>query len=117
MQVTKLLWGIVIYAVMHLASTALVQYGIVEGYAPRLIGFLVLLCVTWAASRALSERHPLDVLPYSIGWAVIVVLLDAVFAVPYTGWILYQDWNVWVGYALVVVMPPLMKASRDRANA
>jgi len=98
-------WGIVIYAVAFLAWTGFLTYGIVEGYLPIGLNIAVLVAVASIAGRALRLPRWSDIVPYSIGWAIIVLLLDAVFAVPFAGWEIYYDWHVWAGYILVVVVP------------
>lgn len=98
-------WGIVIYAVMYLMWNGLVLYGFVDGIVPRLISLSVLVVTATIAGRSLRFTSAKDVAPYSIAWAIVVVLLDMVYTVPYAGWALYSDWNIWVGYALVAASP------------
>ena len=110
-------WGIVIYALMYLIWSGFILYGFVQGVLPRLIGLLVLIVVATIAGRSLKFHSWKDVLPYSIAWAIIIGLLDAVFSVPYSGWQLYADWNVWVGYGLVALVPLLSPYTRARTDA
>jgi hypothetical protein len=100
-------WGIVIYAVMYLLWSGLVMYGLSFGIVSLLIRVAVLAIVTTIAARALRLISRIDILPYSIGWAVIAVALDAVFLVPFSGWALYGEWGVWAGYILVAILPLL----------
>lgn len=106
MKYGKLLgWGIVIYAVVFLAWTGFLTYGVVEGYTPFILNLVVLLAVTYIAGRTLHLPSWSDIMPYSIGWAIVVMILDTVFVVPFSGWTIYSDWHVWLGYALVVIVP------------
>ena len=98
-------WGIGIYAVMFLLWSGFVTYGFVDGVAPRIVGLLVLLAVAVIAGRSLRAHSWRDILPYSVSWGIMMALLDMTFSVPLTGWQLYADWNVWVGYALVALFP------------
>jgi hypothetical protein len=117
MRVARTLgWGIVIYAVMYLVWTGFILYGFVGGLAPRLLGLLVLVVLATIAARSLRFASARDVLPYSLSWVLVVILLDAVFSVPYAGWQLYTDWNVWVGYTLVVLVPLLAPYTRPRTQ-
>ncbi|OGG57389.1 hypothetical protein A2853_02630 [Candidatus Kaiserbacteria bacterium RIFCSPHIGHO2_01_FULL_55_17] len=100
-------WGIVIYAVMFLVWSAFVTYGFVGGFLPRSLGLLVLLATGVIAGRSLKAHAWADVLPYSLAWGVLMGVLDAIMSVPVAGWQLYADWNVWIGYALVVLAPLL----------
>ena len=112
-------WGIVIYAIMFLLWSGFVTYGFVDGLAPRIIGLLVLIATTLIAGRSLRFQAWSDILPYSFLWAVIMGLFDAVFSVPYSGWQLYLDWNVWFGYALVAIVPlfsPYLRFQRTSSS-
>ena|SRR3989344_782610 len=109
-------WGIVIYAVMYLTWSGFVLYGFTSGVLPKLLAVLVLIITTAIAARSLRFLSSKDILPHSIGWVAIVALLDMVFSVPYAGWQLYADWNVWVGYALVVGIPLLTPFLRHQVH-
>lgn len=98
-------WGIVIYAIMSLAWSGLVIYGLVGMYFSVIVRLLILIGVTTIAGRSLRFHSWLDILPYSVCWALTMGLLDAVYAVPFATWSLYADWSVWVGYALVAIVP------------
>lgn len=104
-------WGTVIYAVMYLLWSGLALYGI-EGLTGVVIRILVLLLLTRIVARALNATSWTAVMPYSLSWALFAALFDALFLVPLTGYELYASWNVWLGYALVAVLPllaPLQK--------
>lgn len=105
-------WGIVLYAIMFLTFSGFVLYGFVGGWMPRVCALVILIIVATIAGRSLRAHTWLDILPYSISWMVIVGLLDAVFSVPYSGWHMYSDPNIWVGYLLVAVVPLLAPYTR-----
>lgn len=107
-------WGITIYAVMYLVWSGFILYGFIEGGLPKILGLVVLVTLSIIAGRALRVHGWHDVLPYSVCWAITIALLDAVFSVPYSGWQLYADWNVWVGYLLVGIVPLLAPYTRAR---
>jgi len=100
-------WGIVIYAVVFLAWSGLIVQGLTEGIAPRLITLAALVAVTAIAGTSLRVRSWQDVVPRSLVWLVVAALADAIFTVPFAGWTIYADWNVWFGYALILAVPPL----------
>jgi hypothetical protein len=110
-------WGIVIYAIMFMTWNAFVIYGFVDGILPRLTGLAVLIAVSTIAGRSLGFASVKDVLPYALTWAVIVALLDIVYSIPFTGWQLYADWNVWVGYLLVLGIPLLAPYTRSKPQS
>lgn len=109
-------WGVVIYAVMFLLWSGFVTYGLAGNVFSRIVGLVVLVGVATIAGRALRLPIWHDILPYSLSWGVVVGLLDMLFSVPFGGWQIYADWNIWIGYALVVIVPlfaPLTRRSGE----
>lgn len=106
-------WGIVIYAIMFLVWNGFVIYHFTDGILPRLSTLAVLVVLTLLAGRSLKLYSWTDILPYSISWAIMMAALDAMYSVPFTGWHMYQNAGVWVGYALVVLLPLLTPFTRS----
>lgn len=107
-------WGIVIYAIVFLVWAGTGIYGWTQGgatYAAQLIA-LTVVC-TWAGSQ-LKFRQWKDIVPYSIGWAIIFVALDSIFVVPLQGWGWYGEWWAWTTYVLVAVLPLLAPRLRRK---
>ncbi len=110
-------WGVVIYAVMFLLWSGFVVYGFVEGVLPRLVGLGILILLALIAGRSLRLHGWHDILPYSLSWVAVVAILDIILTVPFTGWALFSDWNIWVGYALIACVPllaPLLERAWPR---
>ncbi len=105
-------WGIVIYAVMALAWSGIVIYGFAGTFLARLFELLVLTFVATIAGRALRHHSWKDILPYSLAWALMMAVFDALFSVPFAGWAIYADWNLWLGYALVALVPLIAPKTR-----
>ncbi len=98
-------WGIVIYAVLFLVWSGLVIHGLSGNFFARFIVLGALVLVTAIATRALRLNSERDVAPYAVGWVFVAAALDAVFSVPNAGWGMYADWNLWVGYVLLLIVP------------
>ena len=99
-------WGIVIYAVQFLVATILTIHPI---STPFHIGILVvtLVCTTVIGGRLLGFVRSIDILPYSIMWALAVIGIDAIVTFPFTGWSMYENWQMWANYVLTAIMPLL----------
>ncbi len=118
MHIGKLLgWGIAIYAIMYLVVAALAIYAVSPPLFARLIALLILISLATMAGFSLRRHTVLDILPYSFMWTAEVMLLDALMSVPFAGWQLYMDWNVWVGYSLVLIVPLLTVYGSHRTPA
>jgi len=107
-------WGIAIYAVVFLAWSILVIHGYIEGLSPRIALALTLAAVLVVAARDLRMRHWYDVLPYSVGWMLIAFIFDLVCAVSVSGWAVWSDWNIWVGYGMVVILPLIIPSAHHQ---
>ena len=107
-------WGIAMYAVLYLVWSGLVIHGLSGSILARLIALVTLFVVATIATRSLRLLSERDVLPYAIGWVIVAALMDAIFAVPTAGWGLYADWNVWVGYALLFIVPLIVTAVSNK---
>ncbi len=115
----RLSWGIVIYAIIYLFSNGLSIYG-VSGLWAILSRLLMLVIVSTVAGRSLGFKSWKDILPYSIFWAFTVICLDVVFTmIPFSGMQMYSNVNIWIGYALVALLPlaaPQTKVYREETR-
>jgi len=100
-------WGVSIYAVMFLLWSAFVAYGFVEGILPQLIGLIVLVGIMYKAGKSIPGGTWQSALPYAVSWVVVVAVLDVILSVPFAGWEIFTDWNLWVSYALIFIIPLL----------
>ncbi len=98
-------WGVVIYAVMYLAWSGMVIYGLSLGIVSLLARLFILALVTIIAARAMHFSDTKDLVGHALVWAAVAIGLDMVYLVPFSGWALYTSWSVWAGYALIVVFP------------
>lgn len=108
------------YAVMYMLWRICVLYGFTEGLVPRLVLLFVLIAIGLLAGRALRFSYASDILPYSAGWMLIAIILDRALVYPMAGWAMYADWNIWVGYLLILTIPlmaPQTKRLPDEPSA
>lgn len=98
-------WGAAVYAAMFLLWSFFVKYGFVEGFLPNTIGVTLLILVLIIAARSLHFSSWQDILPYSVGWAIIVAILDILLTVPFTGWAIFAHPRVLLGYTLILLVP------------
>lgn len=89
---------------MYLAWSGFALYGLTAGATVLVLRFLVLAAITTIAARELKVSW-LAVLKYSAFWALTAAILDIILLVPFVGMMFYTEIGVWLGYALVVVIP------------
>ena len=102
-----LFWGIGIYAVMFLLWNFFVLYGFTAGIIPRIILLVALVIAATLSGRSLHLSKAADILPYAVGWVVITMILDTLMISLVIGLSMYADWNIWVGYLLLLTIPLL----------
>lgn len=98
-------WGIVIYAVAFLAWAGMGIYGWAEGTLSYFLELVVLAAVCIWAGYELKFQAWKDILPYSIGWALIAAAFSALFTAPLEGWSWYGQWSTWALYLLITLLP------------
>jgi len=98
-------WGITIYALSYLTWSIFIAYGLSVGVVSKLISLAALFIVAAIAGRSLHFSSWRDILPYSIGWAVIIAIIDGILAFPFAGWSIYTEVGVWIGYLVVIITP------------
>lgn len=109
-------WGIVIYSIMLFTWDLLGVYGLGSGEFARILSLVVLVIITTIAARSLGFDRWTDILPFSISWAIIMCVLDGILAMPSIGTAVYTTPDLWVNYALVVLLPLLAPLSRKPAH-
>jgi hypothetical protein len=110
--IARLSWGIVIYAIMYLTWNGFAIYGFTSGIAPRICELIVLVIIATIAGRALKFDSWKDILPYSFFWALTALLIDAIITLPFSSTTMYANPNIWIGYALVFLLPLAAPLSR-----
>jgi hypothetical protein len=113
MRFTSILgWGVVIYAVMSLAWSGFIIYGLARMPIAHVAQLIILILLALIAGRALQLPDWRDILPVSLGWALMMTVLDAVYSAPFGAWHIFGNWNLWVGYGIVLVVPLLAPLTR-----
>ncbi len=80
-------------------------YGFTGGEEPMIAGLFALVVLSLIAGLLLRCSSSLDVLPYSLSWAFLMAIFDAIISVPVFGWGAFLDVRVWIGYAIVAIVP------------
>jgi len=108
MNYTKLFgWGALIWVVAYIIATAFVAYGIGEGLVMSGVIIVAVALAAYFAGRNVAAPSAGEMLKYSLGWVIIGLVLDGVLTVPFTGWEIFMSWEIWVGYAAILLVPLL----------
>lgn len=109
-------WGAGLYAAMFLLWSFFIKYGFVEGVLPNSASILLLAVILAFAARSLHFSAWSDIFPYSLGWALVVLALDVLITVPFTGWAIFIHPRVLAGYALIILLPLLFRERPPAAS-
>ncbi|MBU0540055.1 hypothetical protein KKF59_02480 [Patescibacteria group bacterium] len=106
MNYTKLFgYGVAIWAAAYLTATIFVAYKSMETLIAQIVVAVVGALAAYIAGRKLAAKNAGAILKYSIPWVLIAVVLDMVLTVPFTGWGFFSTWSLWIGYALIALVP------------
>ena len=109
-------WGIVIYSTLYLTWSGLVLYGFADTVIGRIALLIALVTVVTIAGRELRLQAWEDIVPYSLSWVLIMVVLDILISARINGMDIFSDANLWIDYALVGSVPLLAPKTRARAH-
>lgn len=99
-----LVGGVTVYAAMFFMWSLFISYGFTEGIAPRLVGLIALVFLLVHLTHQ-GKAVGIRAIPYALSWLLITFLFDVLSSVPFFGWSMFSDPNLWVGYGLIFVVP------------
>lgn len=108
-------YGAAVWAVAYIAATALMVYGMFDNVIAKAVLVLIVAGAAYLAGRGLNLGSALSILKYSAAWLIMAIILDTILTVPFAGWGLFTQWNIWLGYA-VILLAPLAGFSRGNAS-
>jgi len=100
-------FGVMIWAVAFLVMAGLIAYQLGNSIIAAVITWIAVAVAAYLCGRNLALNSKAQMLKYSVSWVIIGLILDALFTVPFTGWTIFQSWEVWIGYVLVIAAPLL----------
>jgi len=98
-------YGVAVWATAYIVATVLMIYGLFDNVIAKAILVLIVASAAYLAGRNINSDSIISVLKYSVVWLIMALILDAIITVPFTGWGLFTQWNVWVGYAVILLVP------------
>lgn len=109
--------GVAIYASGVLVGQALYAFGIYDEGTIVIATLVVLTLFSFFAGMDLQARSIREVVPYSLCWAVIAIVLDVFLTVPVLGWGFMIALDTLGGYVIIALTPLLPLLFRRRAAA
>lgn len=107
-------WGVAAYAAAFLVISGFIAYKMGDSIYAQIVAMVAVAAVVYFGGRSLGASSAMGVLKYSLGWVIIVAILDALFTVPFTGWEYFMSWEAWLGYAIILLVP-LCGMKKDQA--
>lgn len=107
-------WGLVIWAIMFVVGSILILFqlpGIWFGIIMVIVGLIV---IWYFAAKVFKFKDITEALITGFIWLIIAGVLDyLVVVLGFCGGDLsVYTWNFWVGYAIVLLLPPILAATK-----
>jgi hypothetical protein len=109
-------FGVLLYAVVFLIMSGFTAYGSGDTFLTKIIALVALAIVAYLAGKNLRAGSMGEIIKYSLGWLIIVAILDYFFTLPFATTAVYSQWNLWVGYAIILLLP-LITLSKGGSTA
>ncbi len=100
-------FGILLWMVAFISASVFIGAKAIDSIIAKITVPLAVGTVALFPGNSLKLNSVSETLKYSIDWVAIGVLLDIAVTVPFTGWGIFAQWNIWLGYCLVLIAPIL----------
>jgi hypothetical protein len=100
-------FGILLWITAFAIASVFVGAKAIDSIAAKITVPIVVGIAAFFVGKNLKLKSIPETLKYSVVWIVIGVLLDMAVTVPFTGWGIFAEWNVWLGYFFVLTAPLL----------
>ena len=102
-------FGVLIYVVVFLIMSGFVAYDMGETLIAKIVALIGVAVVTYIAGRSLQAASRGQIIKYSIGWLVIVVILDVLLTLRFvdSAGEFFSDWSTIAGYIIILLLPLL----------
>ncbi len=119
MNIIKLIgFGALIWAVAFVVISGFIAFDVgAESTLVKASTLLALVLITLLLAKNLGVGSAKEMLQYSIVWLIIVLILDMVVCVRFTGWELLTQWNVIVGYLVILLVPLLVAGGAKKSGS
>lgn len=100
------LYPVAIYAAIFLFISALIGFKIDQTagwvtWATMAISIIGL----YIASRAANVKDTKKALILGLIWVIVMVVLDLILTLPFTGAVFFKTWTTYLAYAITFIMP------------
>lgn len=100
-------FGVLIWVTAFVVASLFVALNKIDTIAAKIIVPLAVGIAAFFTAKNLNLDSARNAFKYSVAWIIIGLLLDIILTTPFTGWGIFIEWNVWLGYFLILIVPYL----------
>ncbi len=97
-------FGVLIWDVIFITDSVLNTLKISSTLIMQIV-FMVAIIITYLLTENLDLDSVSGAIKYGFAWAIVMMLLDAAVAACYLGWESFSQFDTWINYVLVVLVP------------
>ncbi len=102
-----LVYGFPTYAAIFMLWALFAAYALARGPAPRVTAWAATAIVVFYAAKLMQLESLKQTFVVGLVWAIMHLLLDALYVIPAAGILAFTTYYVWTNYAIVFVTPLL----------
>lgn len=113
-----IVFGVLVYAIAFLAVSAFIGFGVdSNSIFVKLATSLSVLIAVLLLAKSLRVYSQKEMLACGLIWTIIVLLLDMLVTIRFTGWGFFRQRHIILGYLLILLAPLLaIKSSQSAAS-
>lgn len=101
-------FGALIWAVAFIIVSIFIGFKVPSNNpAVNAITVLAVAFTSFLLAKSLKLNSAKEMLKNTVGWLIVGLILDSVATVQFAGWHIFWQWNVIVGYLIIVFLPLL----------
>lgn len=105
-----LLYGLIIWAIGFVVASILIAMGLSStGWFLNILMLVIMAVVVWAMTGKIEPKDAKSAIQIGTVWLVVTAILE--YLVTYRTFVaetnpdFYRSWSIWVGYALILLIP------------
>lgn len=100
-------YGAVIWGVAFIVVSAFIGFEVTSEVIVQGVTTLAVAIAAYLLARSLNISNRKEMLKYGFSWVVVGLILDLIVTTRFTGWQFFSAFYVWLGYALILLVPLL----------
>jgi hypothetical protein len=107
-------YGAIIWAIAFVVVSVFIGFKVSSQFLVQGITTLAVIISAFLLAGILKISAMKDALICGLLWVITGVALDALITTRFTGWSFFCRWEMWLGYMLIFLVPPVVAYKKEK---